>query len=162
MTDVSAYNVAQANLELALDFAKNFASDDLRVGILLPDEAEAKIAVEALGGSFNPQPGIVISSLRKSEEGDERIFKVKERERRWFHTNSRCPQTDGSCVFFCCCTQTHAQTRTNTHTCAYIAGAVCVEFVWRQEWCHQAHGRCRHVRGDCGECTRVAGCGGVE
>lgn len=77
MDDVSAYNVALANLELALDFAKNFASDDKKIAIMFPDEAEASISIEKIGGVASPFPGITISSLRKSEEGDDRVFKVR-------------------------------------------------------------------------------------
>ena len=46
MDDVSAYAVMQANLNLAMDFAKGFSVAGNNVAILLPDESEAKIAVE--------------------------------------------------------------------------------------------------------------------
>jgi len=78
MDDVSAYDVAQANLKLSIDFAKSFAQDSLNIAILLPDEAEANIAIEDLGLTSTPYPGITISSLRKSEEGDERMFKPEQ------------------------------------------------------------------------------------
>jgi hypothetical protein len=78
MDDVSAYDVAQANLKLAIDFSKFFAQDGKKVAILLPDEAELNIAVENIGGSDNPHPGVTVSSLRKSEEGDDRIFKPEQ------------------------------------------------------------------------------------
>jgi hypothetical protein len=78
MDDVSAYVVAQANLKLAIDFSKFFAQDGKKVAIMLPDEAEAEIAVENNGGSATPHPGVVISSLRKSEEGDTRFFKPEQ------------------------------------------------------------------------------------
>jgi len=91
MDDVSAYEISNANLNLAIDFAKGImsatatnAGDESKkdiaykkIAIMLPDEDEAKIATEKmLGGSKNPYPGITVSSLRQSEEGDERIFKV--------------------------------------------------------------------------------------
>lgn len=77
LDDVSAYDVSQANLKLALAFSKAFAVDGKKVAVLLPDEAEAGISIETMGGSSNPYPDIQISSLRKSEEGDKRIFKVR-------------------------------------------------------------------------------------
>lgn len=77
MDDVSAYDVAMANLELAIDFAKNLVQDGKKVAILLPDEAELEIATEKLG-TDQPYPSIQISSLRKSKEGDERIFKPEQ------------------------------------------------------------------------------------
>ena len=78
MDDVSAYDVAQANLKLAVDFSKFFTQDGKKVAILLPDEAELGIAIENNGGTDTPHPGVVISSLRKSEEGDDRIFKPEQ------------------------------------------------------------------------------------
>lgn len=79
MDDVSAYDVAQANLKLAVDFAKFFAADgQKKVAILLPDEAETNIAIENNGGSDEPAPGVTITSLRKSEEGDDRLFKPEQ------------------------------------------------------------------------------------
>lgn len=74
MDDVSAYDVAKANIELAIDFAKSFAVNQKKVTIMLPDEAEAKIAVENLG-TDTPAPNVRVSSLRKSDENDERVFK---------------------------------------------------------------------------------------
>ena len=76
MDDVSAYDVANANLQLAIDFSKNFCNND-KVAILLPDEAELDIALEKLGTN-QPHPGITVSSLRKSKEGDDRIFKPEQ------------------------------------------------------------------------------------
>jgi len=78
LDDVSAYDVAQANLKLALDFAKNFAQEGKKVAVLLPDEAEANIAIENNGGTDNPYPDVTISSLRRSDENDERIFKPEQ------------------------------------------------------------------------------------
>jgi hypothetical protein len=82
LDDVSAYDVAQANLKLALDFAKGFSSDK-NVAIMFPDESEARIAVEKLTGKDDigvvtkVEAGITVSSLRRSDEGDERILKVR-------------------------------------------------------------------------------------
>lgn len=89
MDDVSAYDIAEANTKLAVDFAKGFLAElptsrlppdfinDYQITILFPDEAEEKIAVKgALGGLRKPAPGIQIGSLRRSEEGDTRVFKV--------------------------------------------------------------------------------------
>jgi hypothetical protein len=82
MDDVSAYDVANANLKLAVEFAKGFVADNKKVAILLPDESEAKIAIEQLTGNEDARPttqveaGITVSSLRRSEEGDDRIIKV--------------------------------------------------------------------------------------
>jgi hypothetical protein len=90
MDDVSAYEISYANLNLAIDFAKGImvgsTQDDgtsatksfSKVAILFPDEAEAEIAAEKmLGGSKSPYPGITIAALRQSEEGDDRMFKVR-------------------------------------------------------------------------------------
>jgi len=78
MDDVSAYDVAQANLGLAVDFSKFFTEDGKKVAIMLPDEAEARIAIENNGGTDIPHPGVVISSLRKPDEGDDRLFKPEQ------------------------------------------------------------------------------------
>jgi len=77
MDDVSAYDVAKANVNLALDFAKNFASTGVKnsVAIMLPDESECNIMLEDLEMEENPYPGVLVTSLRRSEEGDDRIFK---------------------------------------------------------------------------------------
>ena len=84
LDDVSAYDVAQANLKLAVDFAKGFAVEGKKVAILLPDEDEARIAMEQYTGvDDNPiarqeiSPGITLASIRQSEEGDERFLKVR-------------------------------------------------------------------------------------
>jgi len=88
MDDVSAYQVAAANIDLAIDFAKSFAAkksdtenSDVklpkRTAILLPDEAEANIAIENLGGP-NPYPGITVSSLIRSDKNDKRIIKPEQ------------------------------------------------------------------------------------
>jgi len=76
LDDVSAYDVAQANVKLAVEFAKNFATSDYGVAILLPDEAELGIMVErTLGGNTKPFPNVQMSSLRVSDPNDDRIFK---------------------------------------------------------------------------------------
>lgn len=88
LDDVSAYDVAQANLKLALDLARGFVKTseegvDPKISIMFPDESEAKIGVESLTGQEDVgvitelEPGICISSLRRSEEGDDRILKVR-------------------------------------------------------------------------------------
>lgn len=78
MDDVSAYQVASANLDLAIQFSKNLAAvDGTKVAIMFPDEAELDIQLETLGTS-TPHPNIVLSSLRKSEEGDDRLFKPEQ------------------------------------------------------------------------------------
>ena len=85
LDDVSAYDVAQANLKLALEFGKGLtAQNEKNVAILFPDEAEAKIAIQTLTGKEADQvdattqvaAGITVSALRRSEEGDERVLKV--------------------------------------------------------------------------------------
>lgn len=77
MDDVSAYDIAEANTNLAIDFAKSFTQSGKNVAILLPDEAEANIQIENLN-TDTPHPGVTISSLRKSKEGDDRIFKPEQ------------------------------------------------------------------------------------
>jgi hypothetical protein len=86
LDDVSAYDVAQANLQLAIDFAKALVKSNAKasqVAILLPDESEAKIAIEKATGrqsvkepSVEIEPGVTVSSLRRSEVGDDRLIKV--------------------------------------------------------------------------------------
>jgi hypothetical protein len=85
LDDVSAYDVANANLKQAMDFARGFTSDGSKnVAILFPDEDEARIAIEALTGDDNTLPtvkvesGITVSSLRRSADDDDRFFKVRE------------------------------------------------------------------------------------
>lgn len=80
MDDVSAYEVAEANTKHAIDFAKSFVQKGnkfKKVSILFPDEAEAKIQTELLN-TDTPYPGVHISSLRQSTEGDNRIFKPEQ------------------------------------------------------------------------------------
>lgn len=96
LDDVSAYDVASANLNLALEFAKGFTttifdenspSGRIRnVAIMLPDEDEARIAIERLTGkrdayiapTVQVERGITISSLRRSDETDDRIIKPEQ------------------------------------------------------------------------------------
>mmetsp|Transcript_22226 Transcript_22226/g.32462 ORF Transcript_22226/g.32462 Transcript_22226/m.32462 type:complete len:380 (+) Transcript_22226:72-1211(+) len=94
MDDVSAYDVAEANFKLALDFAKSFAAknDDAaadesndnkngipkNVAILFPDESEMDIALERTSITRNPYPGVQVSSLRGSDDRDERFFKPEQ------------------------------------------------------------------------------------
>lgn len=97
MDDVTAYDVAEANFKLALDFAKAFAaksntdksssdsdekSDNIKlpnnVAILFPDEAEMRITLENTSTTLNPFPGVQISSLRISDERDTRFFKPEQ------------------------------------------------------------------------------------
>jgi hypothetical protein len=86
MDDVSAYDVARANVNLALDFARAFASTTSSTGgeggvggggvaVLLPDETECKIMYETLKLDRDPYPGVTLTSLRRSDEGDTRIFR---------------------------------------------------------------------------------------
>jgi hypothetical protein len=78
MDDVSAYDVARANVNLALDFAKSFASTSgskNRVAVLLPDESECKIMYEDLKLDEDPYPGVKLTSLRRGDAGDTRLFK---------------------------------------------------------------------------------------
>lgn len=101
MDDVSAYDVAEANFKLALDFAKSFAAkrssgsdeDDKNsneststnsvkipknVAILFPDESEMGIALERTSLTSNPYPGVTVSSLRCSDPRDTRFFKPEQ------------------------------------------------------------------------------------
>jgi hypothetical protein len=94
MDDVSAYDVADANFNLALDFAKSFAAkktkdttedgDDSKVklpsniAILFPDESEMGIELERNVMTKDPYPGVTISSLRCSDPRDTRFFKPEQ------------------------------------------------------------------------------------
>lgn len=77
MDDVSAYDVGKANVNLALDFAKSFASTGSRnnVAVLLPDESECNIMLEDLKMDRRPYPGVTVTSLRSGGEEDDRLFK---------------------------------------------------------------------------------------
>ena len=76
MDDVSAYDVAQANVNLAIEFAKGYQASEaaenrsVNIKILLPDEAERNIAVGNLGGSAQILPNLEIGSLRRKEQDD--------------------------------------------------------------------------------------------
>jgi hypothetical protein len=87
LDDVSAYDVASANLNLAIDFAKGMIvqGDNIQnVAIMLPDEDEARIAIERRTGRTDQyiaptvlvESGVTISSLRRSDEADDRLIKV--------------------------------------------------------------------------------------
>lgn len=82
MQDVSAYDVSEANLNLALEYSKGLLqSDDSinKIAILFPDEAELGVAVEKfLSGNPNPQPNIVVSSLRSRDPDDDRLIKPEQ------------------------------------------------------------------------------------
>jgi len=80
MDDVSAYDVAAANLKLAIDFSKGMLAADQdgnapkKIAILFPDEPELEFGVEQ-AGSANPYPGIMLGSLRTVDPDDDRIVK---------------------------------------------------------------------------------------
>jgi len=90
LDDVSAYDVAQANLQLAVEFSRGMVQAKgpiSKVSILLPDEDEKCIAIERYTGksrdqitddSYNVAEGVTVSSLRRSEEGDERFIKPEQ------------------------------------------------------------------------------------
>ena len=75
MDDVSAYDVARANVNLALEFAKaissTYTSSRDGVAVLLPDESELRIMYEDLKLDANPHPGVRLTSLRRGIKGDE-------------------------------------------------------------------------------------------
>mmetsp|Transcript_20515 Transcript_20515/g.44524 ORF Transcript_20515/g.44524 Transcript_20515/m.44524 type:complete len:404 (-) Transcript_20515:72-1283(-) len=73
MDDVSAYDVSRANVKLAIDFARSFSS--MGVAVVLPDEGELNIMLDDLEMGDKPYPGVTLTSLRKGEEGDTRMFK---------------------------------------------------------------------------------------
>jgi len=79
MDDVSAYDVARANVNLALDFAKSFSTGSSSgkngVAVMLPDESELNIILSDLELEARPYPGVELTCLRKGDEGDDRIFK---------------------------------------------------------------------------------------
>jgi hypothetical protein len=79
MDDVSAYEVAAANLNLAIDTCKGLLqSDDInKIAIVLPDEAELDIATVSVG-TDTPYPGVSLTSLRMSDPDDKRIFKPEQ------------------------------------------------------------------------------------
>ena len=95
LDDVSAYDVAQANLQLAVEFAKMLVNSGTtqmgerqiqQVAILLPDDDEKSIAIERYTGktrdqvtqdTYNVEPGVVVSSLRRIDDNDDRLVKVR-------------------------------------------------------------------------------------
>lgn len=90
LDDVSAYDVAQANLQLAVEFSRGMVQAKgpiQKVSILLPDEDEKAIAIERYTGksrdqvdedTYNVEEGVTVSSLRRSEEGDDRFIKPEQ------------------------------------------------------------------------------------
>jgi hypothetical protein len=80
MDDVSAYDVAEANLRLALDFSKGMlaANQDgaspKKIAILFPDEPELAFAIEK-AGTANPYPGVMLGSIRTVDPDDNRLVK---------------------------------------------------------------------------------------
>ena len=106
LDDVSAYDVASANLNLAIDFAKGMILQTIpkmkgdnndndntiqNVAIMLPDEDEARIAIERRSGRTDQyiaptvlvESGVTISSLRRSDESDDRLIKVHTKDIVW-------------------------------------------------------------------------------
>lgn len=87
MDDVSAYDVAEANVNLALEFSKGLLTSTKdstqtntqlkKIAIMLPDEAELDIIKEKIG-TTDPYPGVTISSLRKSDPDDTRFIKPEQ------------------------------------------------------------------------------------
>jgi len=87
MDDVSSYDVLQANLKLALEYAKGLmtATTDAagqdnkiqKIALLLPDQAEADLAIEKIG-SANPYPGVVVTSIREADPNDTRLIKPEQ------------------------------------------------------------------------------------
>lgn len=90
LDDVSAYDVAQANLQLAVEFSRGMVQAKgpiENISILLPDEDERAIAIERFTGksrdqvnddTYNVEEGVTVSSLRRSEDGDERFIKPEQ------------------------------------------------------------------------------------
>ena len=88
LDDVSAYDVASANLQLAVEFSRGMVQGKgpiENISILLPDEGEKSIAIERFTGksrdqitdeTYNVAEGVTVSSLRRSEDGDDRFIKV--------------------------------------------------------------------------------------
>jgi len=90
LDDVSAYDVAQANLQLAVEFSRGMVQAKgpiENISILLPDEDEKAIAIERFTGksrdqiteeTYNVEQGVTVSSLRRTEDGDERLIKPEQ------------------------------------------------------------------------------------
>jgi len=79
MDDVSTYEVARANLDLAIETCKGLLQADgvNKIAVLFPDEAELDIGTVSVG-SANPYPGVEFSSLRMSDPDDTRMFKPEQ------------------------------------------------------------------------------------
>jgi len=90
LDDVSAYDVAQANLQLAVEYARGMVQGKgsiQKVAVLLPDEDEKEIAIERYTGknrdqvtedTYNVETGVIVSSLRRLEAGDNRLVKPEQ------------------------------------------------------------------------------------
>lgn len=73
---VSAYDVSDANVKLAVDFARKFAKEGTRTVIAFPDLVEKDRAVEQNNESEEPVENIRFGSLRDARKGSilERIW----------------------------------------------------------------------------------------
>uniref|UniRef100_A0A7S2FWU4 DUF1995 domain-containing protein n=1 Tax=Florenciella parvula TaxID=236787 RepID=A0A7S2FWU4_9STRA len=60
--ECSAYDVSSANVRLAIDFAKSFATEGKRVAIMFPDRAESDRAIETHGAD-EPFTNIILRPL---------------------------------------------------------------------------------------------------
>jgi len=90
LDDVSAYDVAQANLGLAVEFSRGMVQSSKtkinKVSIMFPDEGEKRIAIERYTRleseqikeeTYTVEEGVTVSALRRTEDGDERLIKVR-------------------------------------------------------------------------------------
>jgi len=109
MDDVSAYDVLQANLKLALEYAKGLITAEKdgdnkisKIAILLPDQAEADFAIEKIG-SANPYPGVVVTSIREADPNDNRLIKPEQLLLGLFGRNSggAVKPVEGADVYIC-------------------------------------------------------------
>ena len=66
---VGAYDVSDANVRLAVDFAKKYAKEGTRVSICFPDLVEKDRAVEQNNESEEPIDGVRFGSLRDARKG---------------------------------------------------------------------------------------------
>lgn len=66
---VSAYDVSDANLRLAVDFSRKFAGEGKRVALAFPDLIEKDRAVEQNNESEEPVENIRFSSLKDERKG---------------------------------------------------------------------------------------------
>lgn len=79
-SSVSSYDVSDANVRLAVDFAKKYAESGKRVALAFPDLVEKDRAVEQNGEKEEPIENIRFSSLRDARKGSflERIWTTPE------------------------------------------------------------------------------------